>query len=315
MDFRTELQIKPLPSKIAYNHKLLFLGSCFAENISAYFERFKFQVQKNPFGITYHPLAIKKVVDIALDSDYQPEQQSFEHNDLWSNFNAHSSLSSLSKNQLISNLKSAKQQTKAALKHSDFIFISLGTAWIYKHLERNIVVNNCHKLPQDQFEKQLMTLSEVENTLSIIIQKIQYFNPNVNVIFTLSPVRHLKDGFVENQRSKSTLHLGIQTVLESFKNIHYFPSYELLLDDLRDYRFYSEDYVHPNTLALDYIWKKLQQAVFSEETLKIYHQVEAINKRIQHRFFNPNAIESVAFLNKTEALKQELMLKNPNIHF
>ena len=315
MNFRTEFKLKPGQNQITYKHKLLFLGSCFAENIGKYFEYYRFDIQINPFGILYHPSAIKRVIDIALNADYDPYKSSFKHAELWSNFDAHSSLSSLYEKQLISNLNSAQQQTQKSIEYSDFIFITLGTAWVYKHLENNIIVNNCHKLPQKQFEKQLMTLSEVENTLSEIIQKIKHINPNVTVIFTLSPVRHLKDGFVENQRSKSTLHLGIQNVLENFKNTYYFPSYELLLDDLRDYRFYDKDQIHPNTVALDYIWSKLNTVFFSDQTQHLTEKIDAINKRMNHKLFNPESKDSLAFKRKTEDLIDKIKEERPYIRF
>ena len=315
MEFRTELKPEPFKNKINYKHKLLFLGSCFAENISRYFEYYRFQVNTNPFGILYHPLAIKKIVDVALDSDYQPEEQSFQHGELWSNFDAHSCLSHLDKKQLISNLNIAQQQTHKALKESDFIFITLGTAWVYKHLANNTIVNNCHKLPQTQFEKQLMKLEDVEKGLHETLESIQQINPDVQIIFTLSPVRHLKDGFVENQYSKSTLYLGIQNTIEHFHNLHYFQSYELLLDDLRDYRFYDSDHVHPNRLATDYIWSKLKDTFLTEETLKLIKQIEAINKRLDHRFFNPKSKDSLAFKTETENIIDEIKKEYPYINF
>lgn len=316
MNFRTAFQVQPFPEQITYKHKILFLGSCFAENISIYFERLRFQVQKNPFGIMYQPLAIQKNITQALYAKTnQFEDQSFNHAGLWSHFDAHSVLSSPDKDQHLSNLNLAKQQTKTALKESDFIFISLGTAWTYKHLEKNITVNNCHKIPSKQFEKNLMTLSETEEALSQIIQSILQVNINAKLILTLSPVRHLKDGFVENQRSKSTLHLAIQNVVERYRQIYYFPSYELLLDDLRDYRFYDTDYVHPNTLALDYIWLKFKDTFFSKDTLKLINEVEAINKRLNHRPFNPSTETSIAFKAKTKNMVKNLEKRHPEIIF
>lgn len=315
MEFKTTFHLEESDFKISHDDKLFFLGSCFAENMSIYFNRFRFQVETNPFGIFYHPLAIERLLDIALDENYNPSEFSFEYQNTWSNFDAHSSLSGSSEQQLISNLNTSKLKAEQALKTSDVIFISLGTAWVYKHKAKNKVVANCHKLPQNHFEKQRLDISIVVVTLENIITKITSLNPEAKIIFTLSPVRHLKDGFIENQLSKSTLHLAIQDSIGDFQQAYYFPSYEILLDDLRDYRFYASDFVHPNTLALDYIWEKLKDTYFDNQTLQTLAQVDKINKRLSHRFFNPGSIESQRFKEKTDELIFQLNQDYPYMKF
>lgn len=314
MNFKTEFKVQPFSDKITYQDKICFLGSCFAENISSYFERLRFQTQKNPFGILYHPTAIRKIIETALNTEVL-DDQIFNHNGVWSHFIAHSALSSPYKEQLKSNLTNAKKQTKTILEESDFIFISLGTAWVYKYIEKDLIVNNCHKLPQRHFEKNLMTFSEVNKAINQIIQNIHQVNTQAKLIFTLSPVRHLKDGFIENQRSKSTLHLAIQNNVERHEKTYYFPSYELLLDDLRDYRFYENDFVHPNELALNYIWAKLKDTCFSKDTLKLIDEVEKINKRLNHRAFNPDSKIFINFKDKTKNMIEALKTRHPEIIF
>jgi hypothetical protein len=315
LEFKTTFKIPSSKDKISYADNLLFLGSCFAENISAYFENYKFQVTKNPFGIIYNPHAINRIIDIALNHDYQPEAYSFENNGIWSNFDTHSSLSSIKKEELILNLSQAKSKTHETLKKSNYIFISLGTAWIYKHIELDRYVANCHKIPQKHFQKQLLDLNTTHSILTKLINSISTVNSNAKIIFTLSPVRHLKDGFIENQQSKSILHLAIQEAVNSFKNVSYFPSYELLLDDLRDYRFYDSDFLHPNKLALDYIWSKLQMAFFDDNTLKTLAQVDKINKRLSHRHFYPESDEAMRFDTQTQNLIIALNQRLPQINF
>jgi len=315
MDFRTEFKITALEQKISHKDKVFFLGSCFAENMSRYFERFRFQLETNPFGILFHPFAIERLIDIAFDKNYNPHKFSFEHQGIWSNFDAHSSLSDSSNQQLIDNLNNSKLKAEYCLKTSDVIFISLGTAWIYKYKAQDKVVTNCHKLPQKHFKKQRLDISTVKTILVNIITKITSQNPRVKIIFTLSPVRHLKDGFIENQHSKSTLHLAIQDTLADFQQAHYFPSYEILLDDLRDYRFYASDFLHPNELALDYIWEKLKDTYFDRETLQILAEVDKINKRLSHRFFNAKSTESQSFRLKTEELIYSLTKQYPHLKF
>lgn len=316
MNFRTALQLKPFSEQITYKHKILFIGSCFAENLSAYFELLRFQVQINPYGILYHPLAIQNIINWSLDIEKnQFDSLSFENEGIWSHFYAHSSLSSPDKNTHLRNLKLAKLQTQKAINESDFIFISLGTAWAYRHIKNNITVSNCHKIPQKNFDKYLMKPAVVEKAMRQIVDNINDINAEVKIIFTLSPVRHLKDGFVENQRSKSTLHLAIQNIVEQYEKVYYFPSYELLLDDLRDYRFYDDDLIHPNKLALDYIWSKFKTSFFNETTLKLLDEVDAINKRLKHRPFNPDSSTSLKFNHKTKSMIQDLKDRYPEIVF
>lgn len=315
MKFKTTFDPKSFPFNVGYNDKLLFLGSCFAENISAYFERFKFQVVKNPFGILYNPNAIYKSIDLSIHSAIPITENSFEYNGVWSNFNTHSILSSVSIAEHFSKLEKAKSDLSKALKESNFIFISLGTAWIYKHIALNEYVANCHKMPQNHFKKELLDFDTVNSIINKIIENISALRPDAKIVFTLSPVRHLKDGFVENQMSKSTLHLAIQQATNNYEQAFYFPSYEFLLDDLRDYRYYASDFVHPNQMALDYIWTKIEKLFFEDNTLKLMDKVDKINKRLAHRFFNPKHTEAIDFQNKTEDLILQVKQMLPFIKF
>jgi hypothetical protein len=315
LDFKTTLEVSTFPFQISYEDDLLFLGSCFAENISAYFDERKFQVQKNPFGILYHPQAILKSLEMALDTNHGLQKHSFEYNGVWSNFHCHSSLSSISEQEHISNVSKAQSALNKAIKQSSVIFVSLGTAWVYKHIDSSQIVANCHKLPQKLFEKQLLDLNTVSSSLSQIASKISDYNNQANIVFTLSPVRHLRDGFVENQMSKSILHLAIQNVVKANTNCFYFPSYEILLDDLRDYRFYTSDFLHPNEMALNYIWDKIKQTFFDQKTDQAIKIVEKINKRLSHRFFNPDHQESKLFKQKTSRIIADFQKQYPQIQF
>lgn len=309
MAFRTELKLKPLDFSISHSDELFFLGSCFAENIGQYFESYKFKSNINPLGIIYHPIGLKKLVDVALCENFKPHKRAFYNNGLWSHFDAHSRLSRPDKNDFFDTLQQAKIIAKYNIENANIIFITLGTAWVYRHLESNQIVANCHKLPQKHFEKQLLSLEETQKALSDTINQIMEINPDVNIVFTLSPVRHLKDGFVNNQMSKSILHLAIQNTTYNFDQAVYFPSYELLLDDLREYRFYNNDMLHPSDLALDYIWSKLSDVFFSDLTKSTLLQIDKINKRLNHRFYSPNVEASQKFKLKTQKLIEELETK------
>lgn len=315
MKLKTTFQLKPFPFKISYEDKLLFLGSCFAENISEYFEKYRFPVVTNPFGVLFNPLAIHKSIDIASQEKYDFRKNTLQYNNVWLNLDAHSSLSASTEDLLLMNLNLSKNSLLNALEQSSVIFISLGTAWVYKYLKNDSIVANCHKIPQAQFEKKLLEIDEVISSINQMINTIRNLNPNIKIVFTLSPVRHLKDGFVENQLSKSTLHIAIQQSLSINNNVYYFPSYEILLDDLRDYRFYKEDFIHPNSLALQYIWESISDVFFDQNTLSILNKIEKINKRLSHKFFDPNSEASQLFTYKTEQLISELKKQNPLLKF
>jgi hypothetical protein len=315
LKFKTTFDLNPFPFQIGYDDELLFLGSCFAENISAFFETSKFQVVKNPYGILYNPVAINNAVKASIYEKSEVFYNSFEFNGVWSNFEAHSSLSASTEAEHLLKLKTAKEDLFTSLENSKVIFLSLGTAWAYKHAETGQYVANCHKIPQRHFHKKLLDMEMVISVLQDMIDNITSVNTNAKIVFTLSPVRHLKDGFVENQMSKSILHLSIQQVVKSNVQAFYFPSYELLLDDLRDYRFYASDLVHPNQMALDYIWEKIKMVFFEHSTLKAMAEVEKINKRLAHRFFKPDHPDAQLFEQKTQELISNLQTRYAGIKF
>lgn len=315
MKFRTELEPQKAITNIDYNSKLLFLGSCFAENMGSFFSSHRFHTTINPLGILYHSTAISKSVSMAFDDGFDIEKHIFLHNDLWTSFYVHSSLSQPSKSKFLSLFNKRLDSLKTSISEANVVFITLGTAHIYEHLKLGIVVSNCHKVPQREFQKKSLSQETITKDLQHIIDKIRTVNPHARVVLTLSPVRYLRDGFQENQWSKSLQYISIKKCVDHNTNTYYFPSYEYVLDDLRDYRFYKEDLVHPNQLALHYIWSKIIESFFSGETQDILKQVEKINKRLQHKFFHPDSSESIHFKEKTKQLVDGLAIQFQNIQF
>jgi hypothetical protein len=313
MKFRTELNIKQELPKITYKDNLLFLGSCFADNISQYFKQYRFNSVCNPFGTLYHPVAIANAIQIALKEDYK--HKVIETNGLWTSYDVHSSLNRDTKKAFLENFKLKQAELNDQLTKTDFLFITLGTAHVYKHLQSETIVANCHKIPQKEFEKQLLSVDEIKTALEQTIQSLTSVNLSIKIVFTLSPVRYLRDGFEENQLSKSLLYLAIKNCVAKHDRLFYFPGYELVLDDLRDYRFYEKDLVHPNQMALDYVWEKLKETFFSTETLDILKRVEKINSRLDHRLFNPETATAKAFKNDTKKLIKTLTKDCPDIDF
>ena len=300
---------------IDYQSKVLLLGSCFVENIGDKFDYFKFQVLQNPFGILYHPRAIENLILNAINEKEYYDSDVFHYNERWHCFDAHSDLSSTPKEELLKNLNDAIKLTNQQINKSTHIIITLGTAWAYRLIETDTIVANCHKFPQKKFLKQIQSVKTIIESLEAIIELIKSVNPETSILFTVSPVRHIKDGFTENTQSKSHLISAIHQVVEPRKNIHYFPSYEIMMDELRDYRFYSEDMLHPNKTAVDYIWERFQKVWISSESIQTMEEVDTIQKGIGHKAFNPESEQYQEFVQKLEVKKSKLQSQYPHIVF
>jgi hypothetical protein len=315
MQFRTKISIPKTGNPINYNSKMVSLGSCFAVNMAEKLDYFKFQNTCNPFGILFHPLAIEKLIDFAVSGKQFTEEDIFFHNERWHSFDVHSDWSNSSKEELIANLNAIVPSTQQQIKEATHIIITYGTAWVYRNIATNAIVANCHKVPQKQFGKEILSVATIENSIQNTLDLIQKVNPKATIIFTVSPVRHLKDGFVENQLSKSHLISALHSSSFQLPTSSYFPSYEIMMDELRDYRFYAEDMIHPNQIAIDYIWERFFEASISEESYSIMKVVDTIQKGLQHRPFNPNSESHQQFLSKLQGKMVKLHKQFPKIQF
>ncbi len=314
MKLQTEIPLKKQPhNQLDYDSKVLLLGSCFSENIGNKFEYYKFQSTVNPLGILFHPLAIENLITRSINKNYYSEQDVQFHNEQWSCLDAHSKLNSTSKEVLLSILNSQVDKTHEQLNNATHIVITLGTSWVYRHIGSDKIIANCHKLPQKQFLKELLSVDAIAESLEAIVCLAKSVNPKVTFLFTVSPVRHIKDGFIENTQSKSHLLTAIRQVVEPRKQLHYFPSYEIMMDELRDYRFYNADMIHPNEVAIDYIWEKFKTVWLSEDALKTSEIVTSIQARKAHRPFNPSSEAHRLFLTKLQSEIDELCIKYPHI--
>ncbi len=299
MQFRTKIPILKSDFTIDYNSKIVSLGSCFAENIAEKLDYFKFQSTCNPFGIIFNPVSIEKIIHKAVNLELFTEKDIFFHNERWHCFDVHSDLNHSNKEAFLENINAILQETNNQITKSTHIIITYGTSWVYRNLESNSIVANCHKVPQKEFLKEILSVDIIENSIKNTISLIQKVNPNVNFIFTVSPVRHLKDGFVENQVSKANLITALYSVLQVphlGAEGAYFPSYEIMMDELRDYRFYAEDMLHPSQVAIDYIWERFSETTILEESHSNMDEVETIQKGLAHRPFNPNSESYKKFL-------------------
>lgn len=318
MQFTTQIPIAQSNQLIDYNSRVVCLGSCFAVNIGQKFDYFKFRNTTNPFGILFSPSALEKFIGFAVNKKQFTEADIFFHNERWHSFDAHSDLSHPDKDSLLGNLNSAISITYNALQSASHIIITLGTAWVYKYNQTDVLVANCHKVPQKEFTKQLLSVQEIKSGLETIVSLISQINPQAHITFTISPVRHIKDGFVENQWSKSNLISALQeTLLEtnSQSSVKYFPSYEIMMDELRDYRFYAEDMIHPNIIAVNYIWERFTQVYITPEAQQTMQQVDSLQKSLQHRPFNPDSAQHRTFLDNLNQKAARLQQQYPHIVF
>ena len=288
MLWTTPVPLKNNPKPIDHHSRIFSIGSCFAVNISEKFAQSKFINDVNPFGILFHPLAIDEIFYRIKNDVFFSESDIFLHNQLWQSYSVHSSLSQSNAESLLADLHLRMQKTKKEIESATHIFITYGTAWVYRGSESGEVVANCHKVAGHQFTKEILSVDIVEAAIQNTIQAVLALNPSVQITFTISPVRHFKDGIVENQRSKSTLFAALHSVLENYERsqIDYFPSYEIVMDELRDYRFYSKDLLHPNQLAIDYIWERFVENNITSSAQNLMKQINEIQKALSHRPIN-----------------------------
>jgi hypothetical protein len=316
LQFSTKIPIQKCNFPIDYDSKILLLGSCFAENIGKKFDYFKFQSTTNPFGIIFNAVSLEKLIRRAVENRTFTENDIFFHNELWHCYEVHSELSNSDKNAFLNSLNDLINSTTQQLNDSTHIIITLGTSWVYRNMESNEIVANCHKVPQKHFTKELLSIQQIEESIESIISLIHSVNPNCHFIFTVSPVRHIKDGFVENSLSKAHLITALHKTITHYPSpMTYFPSYEIMMDELRDYRFYAEDMLHPNQTAINYIWEQFATSTISEESQSLMIEIESIQKSLAHLPFNPNTESHLKFRANLEEKIKKLQTRNSNLKF
>lgn len=295
-NFRTSLRAQAAAFSINHQHRILSIGSCFAEQMGCRLAAAKFDVVVNPFGITYHPLLMAEQLSRLVGGQVFSANELLERDGLWHSFKHHSSFSNISAECCLEKINNSFLLAKEKIQNIDFLILTLGTSYVYELTSSNETVNNCHKYPSNYFRKRVTELEEFLPFLSNVFEKLVTLNPNLRVLLTVSPIRHLRDGFLENQRSKARLVLACERLCEQFRFVHYFAAYELMLDDLRDYRFYEADMLHPNELAQNYIWSFFCDNYFDDYTKKIESDVAKLTRALQHRAFQPELPQHRFFL-------------------
>lgn len=320
MDFHAEYFPKTFPVKINHRNKLLLVGSCFTEQIGNKLSQHKFNVLENPNGILFNPVSISHaLISYAEEKKYE-EKDLFYYNELWGSWQHHTRFSNIHKVKALDEINFTQEKANRYIRETDWILLTLGSAFVYeKAMDENIetytsVVANCHKVPADKFKRRLLETTEIMQVLSSAIAQVKEINPAVKFIFTISPVRHLREGFIENNRSKAALIQAVHS-LTNETDVFYFPAYELVIDDLRDYRFYAEDMVHPNYAATNYVWEKFITTCIDESSQQLMKEVAVIVAAKNHKAFNPSSVQHQKFLQINLEKVERLLQQYPYINF
>lgn len=297
--FRTELHITPSGSKISLQSPVISIGSCFSNCTGLKLTENKFDTLTNPFGVIYNPLSIFKLLGYAIDNRLPDKSTYLENQDVFRNYDFHSDFSAIEQASLEDKIAQSITRTSGFLQNAEWLILTPGTAFVYQLKETGNIVANCHKVPSGNFEKRLLGPEEITASFDNLYDRLNNLNKKLKLIFTVSPVRHIKDTLELNALSKSVLRVACGRLAEKYDDVDYFPSYEIMMDDLRDYRFYKADMLHPTEVAEDYIWNKFSKTYFDQETLEFVEKWHKILKAMRHRPFHPNTPAYQQFVQKT----------------
>ena len=308
MEFRTVIGNIDNQGMIQHSHNIMLIGSCFSDNIGNKLKRALMNVEINPFGTVYNPASILGEIERIVDLILVDETELFMHNGMWHHYGFHSKFSSDSAEKAMSKMNKHITSAHNHLKHCDFVIITLGTAFVYEAKSLGKIVSNCHKVPTKEFNRFLLSFEHIRTLLDTIVTKISNFAPHAKIIFTVSPIRHIGDGLEQNQLSKSLLRAAVgETIAANHNACIYFPAYEIMMDDLRDYRFYATDMVHPSDVAVEYIWNTFKATYFDDNTAQTASRCERISKRLAHRPMTDNREAIEKFNNETKKIITNLV--------
>lgn len=310
MKFKLDFDFSSLKQPFKHGDEFLLIGSCFADEMEPSFVKSGFKTVSNPFGTLFHPLAITHILNQTLNAS---EEISFlERNGVFFAWEAGAKVFGYSEDELKNKIRNKREDLKRSIKSASCVLLTFGTAWGYVHNELDRVVGNCHKVHPTMFNKSLSTVDEMTDALNSVIEKLKEVNPTVQVILTVSPVRHIKDGLIENNRSKARL---IETVhkLSEKENVSYFPAYEIVMDELRDYRFFKSDLVHPTKDAVNYVWDAFEQFSFHESTCKVMQQVRGVNQSLEHKSLHESSEDHQTHIKKSLERKESISNQFPAV--
>ena len=305
--FRTSFHSKPSSIRMSLSDRILTIGSCFSDAIGSQLVGNKINCSANPFGVIYNPASIHKAVQYSILNKPVPEDTFLQRDDVFLNYDFHSEFASMNLSHLQDQLKAIISDTHSFLQSAHWLIITYGTAWVYERNETNAIVANCHKMPQSMFTKSLMAPEKVVDLFGSMYRELKSINADINILLTVSPVRHIKDTLELNSVSKSVLRVACHTLTKEFRDVYYFPAYEIMMDDLRDYRFYKADMIHPTQVAEQYIWQKFAEQYFDDELQAFLSKWNEIQLALAHKPFHPASLAHQHFvkemLKKLDELK------------
>ena len=314
MEFRTRIDITEGEVMINHNTAMMMLGSCFSEEIGRKLLEHKFRVDINPFGILYNPFSVSEALARMISGNPFSEGDLFLYNGMYHSPMHHGAFSSPRLDESLQLINKRFEKAVALLPLTDLLMVTFGTAWTYRRKDDDRIVANCHKLPANQFERSRLTLEEIVREWELLIKRLLKLNPRMKLLFTVSPVRHMKDGAHENQLSKAILLLAIEQLQTQFPGqIFYFPAYELMIDELRDYRFYGDDMLHPSSLAVNYIWEEFSRFCFSHDTDEVNREWSVIRQALEHRPLHPDSEAFSRFRQQTREKLEAFARRHPSI--
>jgi hypothetical protein len=315
MEFRTTFNIPASAKKITYNYPVIFIGSCFATAIGRKFESGHMPVMINPSGTVYNPVSVSNTLDIITNGRNYKINDLYNNNGVWLSFNHYTDFSSDSADKTLNQINSRLGESRKFISEAQYLFVTFGTARNYRWKETGEIVSNCHKIPAASFTHELLSVREIVTLWENQLDKLHLLYPKLQIVFTISPVRHWKDGAHGNQVSKSVLFLAVEELMKHSSKPGYFPAYELLIDDLRDYRFYDVDMLHPSTSAVDYIWEAFTRCYFDGKTLDLWQEVEKITRAVSHRIQTDSRDEIKKFAEKIISKIDLISARIPKISF
>jgi len=298
--FQTKVDIPPTKLNITYEDKIMTLGSCFADNMGRKMQEVYFETDINPFGVLYNPISIRNSIDLLIENNEFTADNIFQQKELWQSFSHSSLFSATTAERCLENINERFRHAASFFTQANFLIITFGTAWVFEEKKSGSVVSNCHKLPASHFVRRRLSVDEIVSDYSVLILKLKTLFPKLKIIFSVSPIRHWKDGAHENNISKSTLLLAIAALQQQFDSVDYFPAYEIQLDELRDYRFYASDMLHPADVAVDYIWQRFSETYFDAVTTGLKKELEQVVADLNHHPLFPESEEYRKFQKNTE---------------
>ena len=298
MNFRTQVELPEKEVKICHSERIMLWGSCFVENIGKLLQENKFRCVVNPLGILYNPISIAESLQQVLAKKVYEEKDLFQSGGMWHSWMHHSDFSSSSLGNCLKRINGNMSMTAETLSDTDWLVVTWGTAYVYYLQQTRSIVGNCHKQSEKLFVRKRLEVDEIVEVWKRLLGDLRTFRPQLKVLFTVSPIRHAKDGMHGNQLSKSVLLLAIDELCKTCSDCYYFPSYEIVMDELRDYRFYADDMLHPSTKTVEYIWECFCRCYFSKETIGIIKEWEDIKKAVEHKPFAPESDAYQKFLSQ-----------------